>query len=364
MNIFLLFIAALTLVQCKEIPLLQPVAPESVESRDDEDSLTEADFTLGAQMTYGNAMPQGIPIESANENASGEERAMLFEGDIMLTEEQRAIVDRGIQSEIDEMRSGTSSNSRKWKRSLGNKIEVVVPYTIKKGFTTSEKALIAAGIDQYHKSTCIRFVKRKRQNDYIEIFKGDPGSCWSSLGRTGGKQRLSLGQGCPGTGVVTHELMHALGWLHEQSRADRDKYIKVHWDNIDESKKHNFRKCDSCDAQGQPYDTTSVMQYATWAFATNRNKPSMTKIGCPEDQVWPSKESGCRLGQYDGLAKSDLVELNLMYCQDTGPVTEPPCRNEPDYESSCERWAGQGYCNHSYVSFMMKNCALACGCPS
>jgi len=364
MNIFLLFIASFTLAQCKEIPLLAPVAHEIVESRDDEDSLTEADFTLGAQMTYGNNMPEGIPIESANENAGAEERAMLFEGDIMLTEEQRAIVDRGIQSEIDEMRSGTSSKSRLWPRSKGNKIEVVVPYTLKKGFTDAEKALIAAGIDQYHKGTCIKFVKRRKQKDYIEVFKGDPGACWSSLGRVGGKQRISLGKGCPGTGVVTHELMHALGWLHEQSRADRDDYIKIHWDNIEKNMWSQFRKCENCDAQGTPYDTTSVMQYGIWAFQKSRDVPSMTKIGCPEDEVWPSKESGCRLGQYNGLNESDLKELNLMYCQDTGPVTEPPCRNEPDYVRSCEYWAKQGYCKHSYVQFMIENCALACGCPS
>ena len=152
MNIFLLFIAALTLAQCKEIPLLAPVAPESVESRADEDSLTEADFTLGAQMTYGNAMPQGIAIESANANISG--NAMLFEGDIMLSGDERAIVDRGISSEIEEMRS--AQTSRKWPRSKGDNIEVIVPYTIKTGFTDAEKALIAAGIDQYHKNTCIK----------------------------------------------------------------------------------------------------------------------------------------------------------------------------------------------------------------
>merc|ERR1719436_119708 len=310
-------------------------------------------------MTYGNAMPEGIAIESANENITN--RAMLFEGDIMLTVDQRAIVDRGISSEIEEMRAAQTYN--KWPRNKGDNIEVIVPYTIKTGFTDAEKALIAAGIDQFHKSTCIKFEKRMQQEDYIEIFKGDPGACWSYVGRIGGKQQLSLGEGCPDTGVVVHEIMHALGWLHEQSRADRDNHIKIHWDNIEEKYKYGFDKCENCDNQGQTYDTTSIMQYATWAFAKDQNKPSMTKIGCPDDEVWPSKESGCRLGQYNGLSESDIKEVNLLYCQDTGPVTEPPCGNEPDYANYCEHWAQQGFCIHSYVDFMKENCALACGCP-
>ena len=125
-----------------------------------------------------------------------------------------------------------------------------------------------------------------------------------------------------------------------------------------------FRKCKSCSCQGTPYDTTSVMQYGTWAFQKDKSKPSMTKIGCPENEVWPSKKSGCRLGQYDGLNDSDIKELNLLYCGKTGPTTKPTCINQPDLEWACKFYASFGFCNHSYVDWMKKNCALACGCPS
>ena len=59
-----------------------------------------------------------------------------------------------------------------------------------------------------------RMVPRSNQNDYISVFKGDPGACWSYIGKVGGENRLSLGKGCPGVGVVVHELMHALGKDH------------------------------------------------------------------------------------------------------------------------------------------------------
>ena len=38
--------------------------------------------------------------------------------------------------------------------------------------------------------------------------------------------------GCVATGVVVHELLHSLGFSHEQERPDRDDYVTVHWDNI------------------------------------------------------------------------------------------------------------------------------------
>ena len=52
------------------------------------------------------------------------------------------------------------------------------------------------------------------------------------IGRQGGKQQISLGNGCGTKGVAIHEMMHALGFFHEQSRRDRDQYIRIMWNNI------------------------------------------------------------------------------------------------------------------------------------
>jgi hypothetical protein len=39
-------------------------------------------------------------------------------------------------------------------------------------------------------------------------------------------------------GRAMHELLHALGIFHEQSRNDRDRFVKIVWDNVSLKDKH------------------------------------------------------------------------------------------------------------------------------
>ncbi len=62
--------------------------------------------------------------------------------------------------------------------------------------------------------------------DYIFI-RPDDGCYSTGVGRQGGEQTISLIDDCFVSGTVEHELMHALGFFHEQNRNDRNLYVQV-----------------------------------------------------------------------------------------------------------------------------------------
>ena len=66
-----------------------------------------------------------------------------------------------------------------------------------------------------------------------------------------------------------HEFIHALGFYHEQSRPDRDKYVKVVKENVNPRTMVNFKLAKNALTFGVPYDALSIMHYSYKAFSKN-----------------------------------------------------------------------------------------------
>ncbi|XP_073968465.1 tolloid-like protein 1 [Rhodnius prolixus] len=78
-------------------------------------------------------------------------------------------------------------------------------------------------------------------------------------------------------GIVMHEILHALGIMHEHNRPDRDNYVTICWDNIEHHEKHNFLKAipEDYEVFDVPYNYYSVMHYSSHSFSKDERKPTI-----------------------------------------------------------------------------------------
>ncbi|KFM56532.1 Astacin-like metalloprotease toxin, partial [Stegodyphus mimosarum] len=148
----------------------------------------------------------------------------------------------------------------------------VVPYVEDPGLkATVFKLTLQGAFDQYKRDTCIRFVPRTTEKDYIRLFPGQ--GCYSHVGKTGGQQPVSLGQGCGWMGTIVHELGHAIGFYHEQNRSDRDDWLIIYWENVKEGMEDQFFKLKPHQNQLlTPFDYDSIMLYGSYTFSKDRKK--------------------------------------------------------------------------------------------
>ncbi|KAM6921202.1 meprin A subunit beta-like [Xenentodon cancila] len=196
-----------------------------------------------------------------------------------------------------------------------------IPYYLEDSLEMNAKGVILKAFDQYRLKTCIDFTPWKGEENYISVFKGS--GCYSSIGNLRvGKQQLSVGKNCDRLGTVEHEFLHALGFWHEQSRADRDDYVHIMWDQIEPGKLHNFKTYDDTVSStlGIPYDYGSVMHYSKTSFSIDSEPTIVTKIPQFMDVI----------GQRMSFSASDLTKLNRLYNCTTSSVFVNSCNFEEE----------------------------------
>lgn len=105
-------------------------------------------------------------------------------------------------------------------------------------------------------------------------------------------------------GQIEHEIMHALGIFHEQSRPDRDQFVIVYDENIVPQLESNFKVMPLMDTYNTAYDYVSVMHYGYNYFAYDKKYPT----------ILPRKgNSGVRMGQRNGISLLDAAKLQVAY---------------------------------------------------
>ncbi|CAG0921109.1 unnamed protein product, partial [Notodromas monacha] len=148
---------------------------------------------------------------------------------------------------------------------------------------------------------------------YYEFGDGAGERCWSYVGMsTSSSQQLNLqSSGCWLKGTVIHEILHAVGFLHEHQRFDRDDFITVYDPNIDPGSTGQFSKVSLSISNNvnSPYDIDSIMHYGSYSFGQRSGNSLLQTIFVKNDSNRLITEPYAR----PYLSPVDAAEINTVY---------------------------------------------------
>lgn len=178
-------------------------------------------------------------------------------------------------------------------------------------YTGREVGIIAQAMNKIQEVSCVRFEQIPVRKDDAVFISKEGSFCAADCGRRsyqGSHQRLMLGSVCfkaKGLGIAIHELLHIIGFYHEQMRSDRDQYLNIVYANIIPKFLQNFNKVPDkeIDLLDSPYDYGSIMHYAETDFSVRKGLVTLEAL----------KPVNGQMGQRNGLTELDILKINRAY---------------------------------------------------
>ena len=186
----------------------------------------------------------------------------------------------------------------------------VVPFELTEDLPLMTKLAALEAIALWQQKTNIEFIELTSKNreqfpDYLSFIPANGTTCSSYVGRKKGMQVVNLAPRCNTMNTV-HEIGHALGLWHEQSRLDRDEHVQILWENIDEDHLFNFNQHLTDGQDYGVYDYESIMHYGAYNFSKNGKKTIIPLVDNAE------------IGQRDHISEKDITAMNAMYPESGG----------------------------------------------
>ncbi|XP_046331015.2 zinc metalloproteinase nas-36-like [Haliotis rufescens] len=222
---------------------------------------------------------------------------------------------------LDFLRNSSFPARRKRKALVDSKWPgTVIPYQITSDFDSfpASRQAILDGIAYWEEETCLDFQDVGAAAGSKIVFRRLVG-CWSYLGMKPYPQTVSIGDGCNQKALVAREIGHALGFVPEHRRPDRDIYVSINWINVRPGQLHKFLRSTwrRIITLGVPYDYSSLLHYDAFMFNSNGQK-TITGRQPDVDRTF---------GFSKALSFYDVKLANLRYCSGSCPqgLETPMC---------------------------------------
>ncbi|KAB2894478.1 MAG: hypothetical protein F9K40_16565, partial [Kofleriaceae bacterium] len=251
----------------------------------------------------------------------------IFDGDIDLgpieeLERSRALFGGAIHKDF----------SRRWP-------EGTVRFRFDPSVNMATRNAIIAAHDAMEAVTPLRFASifDNTTGNYLEYrqdVNDNNGGVSDSIGMAGGEQAVTFYDATASQDLIIHETLHAVGFWHEQSRADRDAWVVIDndcinwslWDWENDQKQYEVKP----DAlEKGPYDFRSIMHYSTGTWCA------------------PNPPAKCMKTLDDDSNGTDENWCMTMFRADTGrPIWRPTTMSREDVNMLWRMHGGDGGVNN------------------
>eukprot|EP01084_Bolivina_argentea_P197219 338005_1 len=192
-----------------------------------------------------------------------------------------------------------------------------IPYIIDASVQGDDLIGIQSAIQEYNTKTGLVLFQRTYENNYIKFAADNVNGCASdSVGMRSGETIISINvNACqvPGREKVAaaiHEIGHAIGLFHTQTREDRDDYIIVHWDNMNPAMwSHSYKVNDEA-TDCLKYDYESIMHYIK---TTNFEPSKVAADGTLPITLEAINPPNAPMGLTSHLSTNDIECVNGLY---------------------------------------------------